>query len=329
MDAEIPLYLRIGRSKDGRKEQEFAWYLADLKEGRVISNPIVDEDSRIPPWGIAAVFVGSYLYVLGGHGGSDRNPVTDVFFVDTKRPQEGWTKAASMRCPRIRASAITVGGKIYVFGGQGDLGEVFDPTTNSWDQFPQPPFVDCLGFGPDRRVYLDCPVQLDSVKRRILIKFMKLSCFVAYYFEEERWTLLDSTKFNNLPRPAVIVDDVLYFLRHFQLYRYLSAFDLDNGKTLDLVWSADLESDAKVVKCSTYTGWCVMLRLGKGKLCLAFNGVYVCNKWHPLLILEVGMTPDLKVEVSRVSCKGLQVELDGRVDLDGRVEITYYLTPQP
>jgi len=65
-----------------------------------------------------------------------------------------WSSAAPMSAPRSELQAITVGGKIYVVGGnvvvQKDgqpqtipttgIAQVFDPASNSWRDLPPAPY---------------------------------------------------------------------------------------------------------------------------------------------------------------------------------------------
>ena len=52
-----------------------------------------------------------------------------------------WTQLASMSAARNCHASAAVGGKLYVFGGDGDSGrlsttEIYDPASGSWAQGP-------------------------------------------------------------------------------------------------------------------------------------------------------------------------------------------------
>ncbi|XP_058203856.1 F-box/kelch-repeat protein At1g16250-like isoform X2 [Rhododendron vialii] len=114
------------------------------------------------PSGKMLVALGSAVYVLGGENEGFLS--RDVYYFETANNKRsggaeadgGWKKGLKMLTPRCRGGALAVEGKIYVFGGNYDLGkeselgkwirawgpwgEVYDPIKNEWERLPPPPF---------------------------------------------------------------------------------------------------------------------------------------------------------------------------------------------
>jgi N-acetylneuraminic acid mutarotase len=85
------------------------------------------------------------MYVLGGRDHGQLNVKGDVFALDFGRLAEGWvTKKGVMPTPRGGVCAGAVGGKVYVFGGEGnpvegsegvfDQVEAYDTKTDTWEK---------------------------------------------------------------------------------------------------------------------------------------------------------------------------------------------------
>jgi N-acetylneuraminic acid mutarotase len=91
----------------------------------------------------AVAVLGGRLHVMGGvHPGIDpdfpiwdRTEVHEVFDPATGE----WSLGAPMPHARSGHGAVTLDGKIYVAGGQGELLQVYDPATDSWTVYPSPP----------------------------------------------------------------------------------------------------------------------------------------------------------------------------------------------
>lgn len=87
----------------------------------------------------ASTALNGKLYVIGGGNGST-SPFesSQTNRVDVYDPvTQTWSQAANLNTARMKAQAVTIGGKIYVFGGQGSSGrlntlEIYDPATDTW-----------------------------------------------------------------------------------------------------------------------------------------------------------------------------------------------------
>lgn len=121
-----------------------------------------------PLYGSAAVALGDMIYVFGGDIKELKIPsggqvvmslksgtyqmqtmgLTDRIQLPSSRPEglgttyvyayntrtNTWTQKTEMKYSRCYAKAITLNGKIYVFGGGSTNVEVYDPNTNKWTQ---------------------------------------------------------------------------------------------------------------------------------------------------------------------------------------------------
>ncbi|KAK4233420.1 hypothetical protein C8A03DRAFT_48029 [Achaetomium macrosporum] len=92
-----------------------------------------------------AAVVQGVLYVLGGRDTGQTNVRGEVFALNLRDLGKGWvTKKGVMPTPRGGVSAAAVGGKVYVFGGEGNpeegsdgvFGQVeaYDTRTDSWER---------------------------------------------------------------------------------------------------------------------------------------------------------------------------------------------------
>ncbi|KAK3297783.1 uncharacterized protein B0H64DRAFT_473845 [Chaetomium fimeti] len=91
------------------------------------------------------VVVDGVMYVLGGRDQGQLNVRGEVFALDFGRVEEGWvTKEGRMPTARGGVCAGAVGGKVYVFGGEGnpvegsegvfDQVEAYDTKTDTWEK---------------------------------------------------------------------------------------------------------------------------------------------------------------------------------------------------
>lgn len=83
----------------------------------------------------ALAAIGGKVYAVGGEVAGTAKDTVESYDVAS----QAWTAVASMSTPRRLASAATVNGKIYVFGGYADdvaspldIVESYDPVTDSW-----------------------------------------------------------------------------------------------------------------------------------------------------------------------------------------------------
>ena len=80
--------------------------------------------------------MGGKIYVTGGLSQGAKLNSACVYDPQT----DAWTRLASMDNARRAHASAVVGGKLYIFGGQGTGGselvtaEVYDPASNSWAQ---------------------------------------------------------------------------------------------------------------------------------------------------------------------------------------------------
>ncbi|KAL0576559.1 hypothetical protein V5O48_005423 [Marasmius crinis-equi] len=92
-----------------------------------------------------AVVAGTF-YVVGGRLGGRNNVRGTVFAMNLMTKERVWVEKSKMPTPRGGLAAAATDGKIYTFGGEGDLPsigpvvfnntEVYDTTTDSWEVFP-------------------------------------------------------------------------------------------------------------------------------------------------------------------------------------------------
>ena len=82
--------------------------------------------------------MGGKIYVTGGEG-SSTDFENSVYVYDPQA--NAWTQLASMGIARQSHASAVVGGKLYVFGGNGagarlSTAEIYDPASDSWAQGP-------------------------------------------------------------------------------------------------------------------------------------------------------------------------------------------------
>lgn len=85
------------------------------------------------------------FYIVGGRVSGRANVKADVFALNLKRPQDGWTRKTSMPTARGGLSIAIVHGRFYTFDGEGDKAlinpptglynnvEVYDPVRDIWE----------------------------------------------------------------------------------------------------------------------------------------------------------------------------------------------------
>ncbi len=86
--------------------------------------------------GFASCAIGDKLYIIGGHGGYGWLSSVEVFDTITQE----WSSLPNMTTKGDECAAVSVGNKIYVFGGWYGTylssAEVYDVTTQGWTPLP-------------------------------------------------------------------------------------------------------------------------------------------------------------------------------------------------
>ncbi|KAF2629418.1 galactose oxidase [Macroventuria anomochaeta] len=113
-----------------------------------------------------AAVVGGKMFVLGGRTQGQENVKDTVFILDLCNLNAGWSVSkARMPTPRGGVAAGVVGGKVYVFGGEGNRGtesgvfdqvEVYDKVRDRWESkgSMRVPRHGTYAVGVGRRVYV-------------------------------------------------------------------------------------------------------------------------------------------------------------------------------
>ncbi|KAK6270365.1 hypothetical protein POUND7_007470 [Theobroma cacao] len=251
----------------------FDWYVLNLENG-VISQTL----SRMPPKarrGSTAVACGNQIFVLGGACGRDPTCPDGkiheihlhdyVFYFDYQHPENGWREVSPMLLQRMKPSAVTLDGKIYVFGGSavGRFAEVLDIGQNS-RALLRPPYASNID-----PVSVSYPVLLDSSRSRILVHFACNNSLYAYNVNDKSWHCLNEN-FGKWSFAAVIVDDVLYGLvdSREDLYCFsetecsLRGYEVVENKHLPAKWLPEFQ-----VCVPNHAD---LFQLGNGNLCLAW-----------------------------------------------------------
>lgn len=96
----------------------------------------------------AAAVIGSKLYYFGGVKSDRVTNTSDNFVLDLNNISAGFKKLAGLPTARDHLSTVTLGGKIYAFGGeighdkkhdQQNLLHRYDPATNTWTKLASAP----------------------------------------------------------------------------------------------------------------------------------------------------------------------------------------------
>ncbi|KAI5793310.1 hypothetical protein EDC01DRAFT_746346 [Geopyxis carbonaria] len=97
-----------------------------------------------------AAQVGQKLYVLGGRVGGKEQVRNTSFVLDLRKPGRGWRSGAEMPTARGSVAAAAVGGKVYTFGGEGNVQaesgvfgevEVYDTVRDCWERLDAMPMA--------------------------------------------------------------------------------------------------------------------------------------------------------------------------------------------
>ncbi|KAE9452918.1 hypothetical protein C3L33_15182, partial [Rhododendron williamsianum] len=156
------------------------------------------------PGGKIFVALGTAVYVLGGE--DEYLLSRDVYYFETANNKRSgraeadgcWKQGPKMLSARCRGGALAVEGKIYVFGGNYDLGrgrracgpwgEVYDPIKNEWERLPPPPF----NYDDYEEEYLrsELPIAAYSSPPDTKILFSSKTTHCAYHVESGTWEQL-------------------------------------------------------------------------------------------------------------------------------------------
>ncbi|OMO65867.1 Kelch repeat type 1 [Corchorus capsularis] len=238
----------------------------------------------------AAVACSNQIYVLGGvckldttcpdkvYGIHSHN---SVFYFDGNNPEKGWSDVPPMQLGRAFHSAVTLGSKIYVFGGSSTSPEYLDinDLKSSWKLLPEPPLED-----------MSYPV-VDSANHRILVHFKSNDSLYALNVDDNNWCLLKDD-FGGWPdsESSVIVDNVLYSLSPYgapgffffpqsdQISFFLRAHGLGGNETSSLV-AYDLAENKRLPTrwLSRFQGYApstaYLVHTGGSNLCVVWHSV--------------------------------------------------------
>jgi N-acetylneuraminic acid mutarotase len=96
----------------------------------------------------ACQLIGSKIYLIGGAGDNQIDPVSDNFVLDLSDPDPHWVKKAPMPVAQDHPSSVQLDGRIYVVGGEHDHRVwhaehdylfVYDPATDKWKRLANVP----------------------------------------------------------------------------------------------------------------------------------------------------------------------------------------------
>ena len=129
---------------------EFVYVVGGLRDGAVadvsVYDALNDTWTTLPalPAGrdhLGAAGIGGILYAVGGRNATLAGHVDELFALDPAAETPSWSARAAMPTSRGGLSAAALGGRLYVFGGEGnpddasgvfDAAEAYDPATDTW-----------------------------------------------------------------------------------------------------------------------------------------------------------------------------------------------------
>jgi len=129
----------------------------------------------------AAASIGNSVYVVGGYGTIDFDPVRTAYRYDI--PDDRWTRIADLPTARGALAAVAIDGRIYAVGGfpGGHDLTVYTPATNSWRALPDM---------PTRREHLAAAAARGTLFVAGGRFTGKTNAFECYEPEFDRWTIL-------------------------------------------------------------------------------------------------------------------------------------------
>ncbi|KAF5196428.1 hypothetical protein FRX31_013988 [Thalictrum thalictroides] len=218
------VYLSVRTSDDWRKNYSTVWYVLDTDACTLVRDD--NMSSFMLPRYCACAVMGSKVYAIGGETlqGTLTNQVT---VYDTLSSNRCWEYVPYMYGWRTSPTAVTLGKRIYVFGGRVNppFCEFYDSTTNDWTSIPDPPSK----FSPYR--YRGAAVYAQST---IIIWNMGDFFLLDVSGSIPKWYFMKSTEFVELSNDdfvsnnTAVVNGIVYWSA-----RDLFAFDLAHNKGFD------------------------------------------------------------------------------------------------
>ncbi|XP_050227626.1 F-box/kelch-repeat protein At4g39590-like [Mercurialis annua] len=249
------------------------WYTANLNETSSISvKHLCGMPKSIPQYG-ASVRVGSSICYIGGKFFlEDTEPwmqvvptnSSDVHLFDTRYPLNGWRRVGSMAAARSRPGAVSINGKVYVFGGHCSasepFGEVYDPSSDTWATLPDPPN------GINLR---DSFLTRSSLDNDFIIVHSGLE-FYAFHPRSMSWPLSLGEHFD-VCFPDVFMDNVIYSYHDddetSEDKALLWAFQLDETGPSATLKKSLVNFESKLPAPKTF-----LVALRNGNLCMLRHG---------------------------------------------------------
>ncbi|CAJ2660799.1 unnamed protein product [Trifolium pratense] len=209
---------------------------------------------------------------------------------------------------RQRLISVTLGNKIFAFGGNTQVGQVYDTSKNKpqWEDMTTTPFLDTsaadfsTGEVTSRCPIVSHPAMSDPKNNRLILYFEDQCCLYAYYPDNDkncRWECLDND-LKTLPLwNQQLVDDVIYYFG--PPYTFL-AYDITQRKWLNVSWP-----EKKLQDCDMFfTDMTQMIHLGDGIMCLAISYPHPASIGPLLQFLRfrVSRVDDDHVQLTPISC---------------------------
>ncbi|KAG5564594.1 hypothetical protein RHGRI_000698 [Rhododendron griersonianum] len=214
------IYIRVQRGF------AYEWY--------VINSKTPEEDKLVSPflpkppkhlWDSGCGVIGSTIYVVGGD--DDVSLQDDVYYIDTRSPSDGWKKGCPMKKARHNLFPVTVDGKLYVLGKNG---EVFDERKSCWtalreaDLFPIENFFPFVTGGHS---VLDKNNGMESNK---ILFHCKIFPDLYYYdIELDSWGTFSKSNLGLGKTTSALVDGILYCLDYWKA-GFMFGLDISNPR---------------------------------------------------------------------------------------------------
>ncbi|KAL7255790.1 hypothetical protein ACSBR1_009842 [Camellia fascicularis] len=245
---DASIYFRV-RIKNG-----YNWYVIK-NDSTMPENELLDPIFPQSPMGqfvssIAAV--GSTIYVLGGANLDTYDYIppafSDVCYIDTLHPKDGWKIGPSMIVPRAGTHSITINTKIYAVLDTADH-------QGGWSKLRDHHFSDTMPGAIIGHAVLDGG-------KRILMHCFGSPCLYCYDVEADSWKLY-SNNFGGNKISSAFVDGILYYV-DFRDPGVIFGLDVSNPKNLPkiVIVNKDEEDDCEWIPQSRMS----LVSLGSNKL---------------------------------------------------------------